>query len=125
MITSWVEVWMSSLVAFVSIFQRISQFKSKTYTVWDSSYGWAKFRANKIKISLLFAFAFFSACVDQEVRLTRDQLNLVDSLFLAERKIWVAQLEDSCDLMRSIYFNTWVDSMKMERLRDIEKMLAK
>ena len=64
------------------------------------------------------------SCVDQEVHLTREQLNLVDSLFLEERKLWLGRLEDSCASIRKAHFNTWVDSMQQDRLRDIEKMLG-
>ncbi len=80
---------------------------------------------NKAVMIILLGLFLLSSCIKPEVRMTRDQLNIIDSLFLAERKIWVDQLEDSCALMRNTYFDIWVDSMKSNRLRDIEKMLGK
>ena len=72
----------------------------------------------------LMLSALSTSCVDQEVRLTREQLNLVDSLFLAERKIWLDRLGDSCSVIREAHFDVWVDSMQQDRLEDIEKMLG-
>ncbi len=77
--------------------------------------------------SLLFGLLFSilgTSCAHQEVHLTREQLNMVDSLFLVERKIWLERLEDSCLVIREAHFDVWVDSMQQDRLRDIEKMLG-
>jgi hypothetical protein len=74
-------------------------------------------------VGLLFSCS--TACVEQDFRLSREQLNIVDSLFLKERSIWVAQLEDSCQVLREARFEYWVDPMKTDRLRNIQKMLQR
>ncbi len=66
-----------------------------------------------------------SSCLKEEVRLTREQLNLVDSMFLAERKVWLIRIEDSCTQLREAQLNHWIDSMKIKRQREIEKMLGR
>ena len=63
--------------------------------------------------------------MENEVRLSRAQLNAVDSLYLSERKILDETLQDSCAALRADYFDYWVDSMKTDRLRDIQKILGK
>ncbi len=66
-----------------------------------------------------------TGCLREEVRLTRDERNLVDSLFLQQRTVLEAQLADSCSSLRERMFSHWVDSMKADRLRDIQKILGK
>ncbi len=63
--------------------------------------------------------------MDQEVRLTSDELQLVDSLFVKQRNIWSIQLEDSCKAFHDQNFDHWVDSMERERLKEIEMLLKR
>ncbi len=94
--------------------------------VWDSSCALMKKLKGAIYIGgLLFMIVIHSSCLKEEVRLTREQLNQVDSMFLAERKVWLTRLEDSCEQLRSTHLNPWIDSLKIKRQREIEKMLGR
>lgn len=64
-----------------------------------------------------------SGCGPPDVQLSRDDLRLADSLFLVSRNEWSEKLKDSCETVKERMFDTWVDSIKKERLREIEIML--
>jgi hypothetical protein len=77
----------------------------------------------------LFAFTFLlslvaTSCTDRsEVVLTRDDLKLADSLFLVSRNEWNANLKDSCNVFREEMLSIWTDSIKEQRLSEINLML--
>lgn len=76
------------------------------------------------RLGCLLCLFSLASCFDQEVRLTREQINEVDSLFLAERKVWLTKLEDSCQLLRAQQLEYWIDSLQTKRQREIEKCLG-
>ena len=84
-------------------------------------------RIRNFCVWLVFGVLLFAqgGCFDQEVRLTREQINQVDSMYLAERKVWTERLEDSCQVQRDLHLNHWIDSLKAKRQREIEKMLGR
>ena len=60
---------------------------------------------------------------NQDLILTRDDLKLADSLFLVSRNEWSPKLEDSCNAFREKMLPIWTDSLKNQRLSEINLML--
>lgn len=58
-----------------------------------------------------------------DVQLSRDDMRLADSLFLVSRNEWAEKLKDSCASVKDRMFETWVDSIRNDRLGEIEIML--
>ncbi len=79
----------------------------------------------KLKLAISLLSLTLLGCLENEIRLSRAQLNVVDSLYLSERKLLDETIQDSCASLRAEYFDYWVDSMKTDRLRDIQKILGK
>ena len=59
----------------------------------------------------------------QDIVLTRADLKLADSLFLVSRNEWSPKLEDSCNVFRELMLPIWTDSLKNQRLSEINLML--
>lgn len=59
----------------------------------------------------------------QDIVLTRDDLKLADSLYLVSRNEWSPKLEDSCNAFREKMLLMWTDSLKNQRLSEINLML--
>jgi hypothetical protein len=77
---------------------------------------------NKL-FSVAILIILLSSCGSPDVQLSRDDLRLADSLFLVSRNEWSEKLSDSCEEVKNRMFETWVDSIKKERLEEIEIML--
>ena len=77
------------------------------------------------RFSLVFLFLCFAitACSPPDLQLSRADLRLADSLFLVQRNELSDQLKDSCSQVRDLVFESLVDSIKGERLREINIML--
>lgn len=74
-------------------------------------------------VLMILALALFSGCGEGEVVLTSDDLRLADSLFLVSRNEWTIKLEDSCNSLREVRLREWTDSIKNQRLSEINEML--
>ncbi len=71
----------------------------------------------------LAAIVLLPSCVQDEVRLGTEDLKLVDSLFIQQRNIWAEQLKDTCQVYREMHLETWIDSIREVRLREIEMLI--
>jgi hypothetical protein len=78
----------------------------------------------KILLFLLLGSALIG-CTEREVILTREDLRLADSLFLVSRNEWSVKLEDSCKVFREAMLPVWIDSIRYQRLSEINLMLKK
>jgi len=65
----------------------------------------------------------FACCTKQEVRLTRVELKLVDSLYRQQRDLLIPHLDDSCKTIREKRLQTLMDSIKEVRIEDIHEMI--
>lgn len=74
-------------------------------------------------VRIILAIALLSGCGEGEVVLTSDDLRLADSLFLVSRNEWTIKLEDSCNSLREVRLHEWTDSIKNQRLSEINEML--
>ena len=63
------------------------------------------------------------SCGPNNVQLSRIDLRLADSLYLVARNEWSDKLKDSCAVVKEQNFEMWVDSIKKERLTEINIML--
>ncbi len=73
----------------------------------------------------LFLGSALTGCAEREVILTREDLRLADSLFLVSRNEWSVRLEDSCKVLREVMLPVWIDSIRTQRLSEINLMLKK
>ena len=64
-----------------------------------------------------------SSCGPREVFLQQEELRMIDSTFVAQRKIWTEYLADSCEEYRTVHFNDLVDSLIAERLVEVKQLL--
>ncbi|NND34771.1 MAG: hypothetical protein HKN76_19455 [Saprospiraceae bacterium] len=78
---------------------------------------------NRVLFFLIILILSATACGPANVQLSRADLRLVDSLFLASRNEWSEKLKDSCTVVKEQNFDFWVDSIKEERLKEIKIML--
>lgn len=79
-------------------------------------------------IRILFVLAMIVSLVtgcnrQRDLVLSREDLKLADSLFLASRTEWSPKLEDSCQVFRDEMLPIWIDSLKELRLAEINLML--
>ncbi len=72
---------------------------------------------------MILAIALLSGCGEGDVVLTSNELRLADSLFLVSRNEWTTKLEDSCNSLREVRLHEWADSIKNQRLSEINEML--
>ncbi|MCB0665243.1 MAG: hypothetical protein KDC80_05440 [Saprospiraceae bacterium] len=78
-----------------------------------------------LRVLLILTICSFSISCNQppSIVLTRSELKLSDSLFLARRGEWSPKLEDSCNAFRDKMLPIWTDSLKALRLSEINLML--
>lgn len=78
--------------------------------------------AKSILLAVL-SLCFFESCFAPEDTLTTGDLTLVDSFFRMQRETLRLELEDSCKDYRAIVLPGLIDSIRVERYAEIQKLI--
>ncbi len=84
-----------------------------------------KFRAVIYSFLVLFVLSFVTSCVNDNKIFSRDELELIDSLYKLELSTNKEKLDSVCDSIYQSNYVKMVDSIKEVRKREILDLLKK
>lgn len=78
-----------------------------------------------LKLAALFVICIFTSCGLEGEQLTPEEKNTVDTLYTSQLNGWRNKIDSICNAEKDSIFVWIVDSLKNERMEEIEMLLMK